>query len=83
MAKDSILRLCPQVLWFPLLETMMAAQKQVKGLDRKHTFEGTQHTRRHLKLSDRNRCDTLPSLSPLLLVQVCVSVFIAMILWFM
>lgn len=53
---------------------MMAAQKQVKGLDRKHTFEGTQHTHTHLKLSERNRCNTLPSLSPLLLVQVCVCV---------
>ncbi|KAM3606154.1 uncharacterized protein V6R79_011623 [Siganus canaliculatus] len=28
-----------EVLWFPLLETMMASQKQVKGLDDKHTFE--------------------------------------------
>uniref|UniRef100_A0A674NUU6 VPS8 subunit of CORVET complex n=1 Tax=Takifugu rubripes TaxID=31033 RepID=A0A674NUU6_TAKRU len=28
-----------EVLWFPLLETMMAAQKQVKGRDSKHTFE--------------------------------------------
>lgn len=44
-------------------------------MDRKHTFEGTQHTRRHLKLSDRNRCNTLPSLSPLLLVHVCVYVY--------
>lgn len=32
-----------QVLWFPLLEAMMAAQKQVKGLDSNQTFEGT-HT---------------------------------------
>uniref|UniRef100_A0A8C4I5I9 RING-type domain-containing protein n=1 Tax=Dicentrarchus labrax TaxID=13489 RepID=A0A8C4I5I9_DICLA len=28
-----------EVLWFPLLETMMASQKLVKGLDAKHTFE--------------------------------------------
>lgn len=41
-----------QVLWFPLLETMMAAQKQVKGLDSKHTFEGTYttHAGRHLSV---------------------------------
>ncbi|XP_070771676.1 vacuolar protein sorting-associated protein 8 homolog [Enoplosus armatus] len=28
-----------EVLWFPLLETMMASQKLVKGLNAKHTFE--------------------------------------------
>uniref|UniRef100_A0A3Q0RJ38 VPS8 subunit of CORVET complex n=1 Tax=Amphilophus citrinellus TaxID=61819 RepID=A0A3Q0RJ38_AMPCI len=28
-----------EVLWFPLLDTMMASQKQVKGLDAKHTSE--------------------------------------------
>uniref|UniRef100_H3CIS9 VPS8 subunit of CORVET complex n=1 Tax=Tetraodon nigroviridis TaxID=99883 RepID=H3CIS9_TETNG len=28
-----------EVLWFPLLEAMMAAQKQVKGLDNNQTFE--------------------------------------------
>ncbi|XP_070696841.1 vacuolar protein sorting-associated protein 8 homolog isoform X3 [Pempheris klunzingeri] len=28
-----------EVLWFPLLETMMASQKQVKGLNDQHTFE--------------------------------------------
>ncbi|XP_042290372.1 vacuolar protein sorting-associated protein 8 homolog isoform X1 [Thunnus albacares] len=28
-----------EVLWFPLLETMMAPQKQVKGLNAKHTSE--------------------------------------------
>ncbi|KAF3842523.1 hypothetical protein F7725_024474 [Dissostichus mawsoni] len=27
------------VLWFPLLETMMASQKLVKGLNDEHTFE--------------------------------------------
>lgn len=32
-----------QELWFPLLETMMASQKLVKGLHAKHTFEG-KHT---------------------------------------
>lgn len=29
-----------QVLWFPLLETMMASQKQGKGLNAKYTFQG-------------------------------------------
>ncbi|XP_010792421.1 chromodomain-helicase-DNA-binding protein 1-like [Notothenia coriiceps] len=28
-----------EVLWFPLLETMMASQKLVKGLNDEHTFE--------------------------------------------
>lgn len=47
---DDIIVLCHQssqnlnqqqreVLWFPLLETMMASQKQGKGLNAKHTFQ--------------------------------------------
>ncbi|KAI3362901.1 hypothetical protein L3Q82_011498, partial [Scortum barcoo] len=28
-----------EILWFPLLETMMASQKLVKGLDTKHTLD--------------------------------------------
>lgn len=31
-----------QVLWFPLLETMMASQKQGKGFNNKHKFQGNQ-----------------------------------------
>ncbi|XP_054455797.1 vacuolar protein sorting-associated protein 8 homolog isoform X2 [Anoplopoma fimbria] len=36
---DSLYQQQREVLWFPLLETMMASQKLVKGLDDERTFE--------------------------------------------
>ncbi|XP_068423961.1 vacuolar protein sorting-associated protein 8 homolog isoform X1 [Clinocottus analis] len=36
---DSLYQQQREVLWFPLLETMMASQKLVKGLKDEHTFE--------------------------------------------
>ncbi|XP_068584497.1 vacuolar protein sorting-associated protein 8 homolog isoform X2 [Cebidichthys violaceus] len=36
---DSLYQQQREALWFPLLETMMASQKLVKGLNDEHTFE--------------------------------------------
>ncbi|XP_034079092.1 vacuolar protein sorting-associated protein 8 homolog isoform X4 [Gymnodraco acuticeps] len=38
-SSDSLDQQQREVLWFPLLETMMASQKLVKGLNDEHTFE--------------------------------------------
>ncbi|XP_042358575.1 vacuolar protein sorting-associated protein 8 homolog [Plectropomus leopardus] len=38
-SSDSLNQQQREVLWFPLLETMMASQKLVKGLNAEHTFE--------------------------------------------
>uniref|UniRef100_A0A8D0A3F3 VPS8 subunit of CORVET complex n=1 Tax=Sander lucioperca TaxID=283035 RepID=A0A8D0A3F3_SANLU len=38
-SSDNLYQQQREVLWFPLLETMMASQKLVKGLNAEHTFE--------------------------------------------
>ncbi|KAL7384136.1 hypothetical protein ABVT39_025073 [Epinephelus coioides] len=38
-SSDNLYQQQREVLWFPLLETMMASQKLVKGLNADHTFE--------------------------------------------
>ncbi|XP_037637793.1 vacuolar protein sorting-associated protein 8 homolog isoform X2 [Sebastes umbrosus] len=38
-SSDNLYQQQREVLWFPLLETMMASQKLVKGLNDEHTFE--------------------------------------------